>query len=102
MERNKINYFIDIGLVITFLLFFITGIFKFPQLSNIFTGVFRIIPYRTLSKIHDWSGLIMGLLVLVHLTLHFRWLVAMTKNVFKKKEVIKPTEEKTEDKTKEE
>jgi len=88
MERNKINYWIDIGLTISFVLVFLTGIFKFPALVRYFGWVYNAIPGRTLSRIHDWSGLIMGLLVFVHLAMHWKWMVAMTKNVFKRKEKL--------------
>jgi cytochrome b subunit of formate dehydrogenase len=84
MNRSKLNYWVDIGLLITFLLSAITGIFKFPMWTNFFGFIFQIIPHRLLSKIHDWSGLVMVLLVLVHLIMHWRWIVAMTKNIFKR------------------
>jgi len=42
---------------------------------------------KTLSTIHDWSGIVMVLLVLVHLILHWDWIVCETKNIFSKKEV---------------
>ena len=85
MNRGKLNYFIDMGLAITFLLSFITGIFKFPNLTKYFNIVYRTIPAHNLNKIHDWSGLIMGILVFVHLALHWKWIVVMTKNLFKRK-----------------
>ena len=36
-----------------------------------------------ISLLHDWSGLIMGLLVIIHLALHWRWMVGVTKILFK-------------------
>jgi len=86
MNKAKINYWIDVGLGISFIISFVTGIFKFPGLTQYFRSVYRIISAIYMAKIHDWSGLIMGLLVLAHLILHWRWLVAMTKNIFKKNE----------------
>jgi predicted ferric reductase len=38
--------------------------------------------------VHDWSGIVICLLVLVHLILHWKWIVHMTMLSFKKK---KPT-----------
>jgi hypothetical protein len=84
MDKTKINYWIDVGMGIAFILAFITGIFKFPNLTQYFTAVFRLISARTISKIHDWSGLIMGIFVFVHLALHWTWIVAMTKRMFKR------------------
>ncbi|MBW2966281.1 DUF4405 domain-containing protein [Candidatus Woesearchaeota archaeon] len=86
MNKSKLNYWIDIGLGISFIISFITGLFKFPGITQYFTAVFRVIPSYYMSKIHDYSGLVMGSLVLVHLILHWRWIVAMTKNILKKNE----------------
>lgn len=83
--KGRLNYFIDCGLIITFLLAFITGVIKIPELTWLFRDVFLIVPMSTLSKIHDISGMVMGLLVLAHLVLHWRWIVAMTKSTFGKK-----------------
>ncbi|MFP3896475.1 MAG: DUF4405 domain-containing protein [Anaerolineales bacterium] len=83
MDRRTINYWIDIGLLISFLLVFITGLAKFPGLGRYFGFMYEIIAGRTLARIHDWSGLFMGAFALAHLILHFRWLVAMTGRLFK-------------------
>jgi hypothetical protein len=83
--KGRLNYFIDCGLIITFLLAFITGFIKIPELTWLFRDVFLVVPASTLSKIHDISGIVMGLLVLAHLVLHWNWIVAMTKSTFGKK-----------------
>jgi len=50
------------------------------------TSAYKTLHVRNISMLHDWSGLIMGLLVLIHLALHWKWIVSMTKNmVFRKK-----------------
>lgn len=81
MKRTTINYWIDFGLLISFLIVFITGVLKLPELNLRF--MYTFIPGRTFAMIHDWSGLIMGALVVAHLILHWRWFVAMTKRHFK-------------------
>lgn len=78
-DKGRINYLVDCGLIVTFSLSFITGIVKFPEWTRYFSDVFLLIPASTLSRIHDISGLVMGLLVLSHLVLHWRWIVTMTK-----------------------
>ena len=85
-DKGRLNYFIDCGLIITFLLAFITGVIKIPELTRYFGDVFLIVSASTLSKIHDISGMVMGLLVLAHIVLHGRWIIAMTKSTFGKKE----------------
>jgi hypothetical protein len=84
-DKGRLNYFIDCGLIITFLLAFITGVIKIPELTRYFGDVFLIVSASTLSKIHDISGMVMGLLVLAHLVLHRRWIIVMTKSTFGKK-----------------
>jgi cytochrome b subunit of formate dehydrogenase len=86
MEKAEINYFVDIGLAISFLVSVITGILKFPGLTKYFTSIYRVITPFYMAKIHDWYGVVMASLVLVHLILHWCWIVAMTKNIFKKNE----------------
>jgi hypothetical protein len=86
MDKIKIKYAIDIGLLIAALLNFLTGIIKFPLLTNYFKSVSTIISWYTLSNIHDWSGITIVLLVVTHLIFNWSWIVAMTKSMFKKKE----------------
>ena len=82
--KGRLNYFIDCGLIITFLLAFLRG-HQDPGLTWFFRDVFLVVPASTLSKIHDISGMVIGLLVLAHLVLHWNWIVAMTKSTFGKK-----------------
>ena len=85
MNRAKLNYWIDVGLAISFFVCFFTGLIKWPGLIRIIgTSAYKILHAKNISLLHDWSGLIMGLLVLIHLALHWRWMVVMTKNIFKR------------------
>ena len=85
MNNLKLNYWVDIGLAISFFVCFITGLIKWPGIIKIIgTSAYKILYFRNISPIHDWSGLIMGLLVLVHLALHWNWIVIVTKNIFKR------------------
>jgi len=85
-DKGRLNYFIDCGLIITFLLAFITGVIKIPELTRYLGDVFLFVSASTLSKTHDISSMVMGLLVLAHIVLHWRWIIAMTKSTFGKKE----------------
>jgi cytochrome b subunit of formate dehydrogenase len=80
MNKSKLNYWIDFGLAITFLLCFVTGIIKFPILFQ----YVRTLPLKEISFIHDWSGILMSILVFIHLILHWDWIKAMTKQIFSK------------------
>ncbi len=84
MDKAKLNYIVDLGLIVSFLAAFITGLIKFPGLLRSLGVETAGIPFREISRLHDWSGLVMGILVLVHIALNLSWLVAMTKKYLKK------------------
>jgi len=91
MGKKFWMYVIDIGLVISFLGVVITGIIKFRTLLGYFgvTLVFSDAAKSLLRTIHDWSGLVMAILVLIHLILNWGWIVETTKEYFKRKENLK-------------
>ena len=83
MNKIIVNYWIDIGLAISFFICFITGLIKWPGLIKIVgVPIYKILSFGNISALHDWSGLIMGLLVLFHLALHWDWMVGVSKKIF--------------------
>ncbi|MCK4500779.1 DUF4405 domain-containing protein [Candidatus Babeliales bacterium] len=85
MNRTKLNYWIDVGLALSFFICFLTGLIKWPGLIKIIgVSAYKALSRPNISMLHDWSGLIMGLLVLVHLILHWKWIVCVTKSMFGK------------------
>ncbi len=88
MDKNRIKYFIDIGLLISFLIVTVTGLVKFGTLLRA-VGInltYSELPMKTISLWHDWSGAVLAFLVLIHLILNFDWIISTTKCFFKKKE----------------
>jgi len=81
MQRATLNYIVDLGLFISFLSVSITGILKLPGLARNMGAL----PFNVITPLHDFSGVVMTILVLLHLVLHWHWIVGMTKNFFKKK-----------------
>lgn len=86
MDKLKLNYIVDIGLIIAIVVSFITGIVRYSELYA-FLGinygqVLRLLPTYEIRIIHDWMGVIFGILVLIHLILNWKWLVSMTKRYF--------------------
>lgn len=79
MEKNIQKYWVNIGLTISFFLAAVTGVLKMPILFRQFKFV---LPYNEMSFIHDWSGIVMTLLVLVHLVQNWKWMVCMTKKAW--------------------
>ncbi len=90
MEKNTIRYILDIGLVISFLAVALTGIFKFSGFRE-FLGIsisYRDAPMPLISTVHDWSGVAMSLIVMGHLILNWDWMTGMTRELFRKEEII--------------
>lgn len=83
-SRIKMKYLIDVGMLISFLACFITGIIKYPGFL-LFFGIRPIsLPLYQISLIHDRSGVLLGLFVLAHLVFNFGWMVSVTKKMLKK------------------
>lgn len=81
-NRSVINYFVDMGLALAFLITAITGVFKMPLLFNLGLVNYRKFNMLLINRFHDWGGIAMTVLVIVHLALHWKWIVAMTKKLF--------------------
>jgi cytochrome b subunit of formate dehydrogenase len=79
-----INYSINCGLLVTFLITAVTGILKFPGFLNLLGISMRKMPMPTITVLHDWGGLAMTLLVLIHIILHMKWIIAVTRGFFKR------------------
>ena len=74
MNITKINYWVDVTLAIVFLVLSVTGIFLIKGL-----GLITISNIFLISRLHTISGISMLILVGVHLALHWKWIVVMTK-----------------------
>ena len=85
MQRATVDYIIDLGLFISFLCVAVTGILKMPGLVQNLGMNYKSLPFNVITPLHDFSGVMMTLLVLLHLALHWHWIVGMTKSFFKKK-----------------
>ncbi|MBW2974022.1 DUF4405 domain-containing protein [Candidatus Woesearchaeota archaeon] len=75
MNKAKLNYLVDIGLAVSFCIVVVTGILKLPALGK---------RTREYMLLHDWAGIALAVFVLLHLILHWNWIVYMTKSFFKK------------------
>ena len=80
MNRARMNYWVDVGTGIAGLVSAISGlVFLLPGSPAI--GILGI-GYRTWSSLHTWSSLVAIAGVGVHVVLHWKWLVAMTRQMF--------------------
>ena len=74
MKKPQIKYLIDVGMGLSFLICFLTGLMNWPTKAmgnNNFS--FNI------TIIHDYAGLLIGFFVCIHLILNWKWIYVMTK-----------------------
>ena len=81
MDIKILKWLADLGMGVMFAVCFITGLLKFSLLLQV-TGLNGLVlPSALISDLHDWSGILLGLFVLLHLYLNRTWIIGMTKNV---------------------
>jgi cytochrome b subunit of formate dehydrogenase len=81
MDRNKLLYATNVLMGFFFITSFVTGLLKFTLLLRL-SGLNRLLlPSALISDIHDLSGIMLGLLVLFHLYMNRRWIIAMTRKI---------------------
>ena len=89
MGKSKINYFIDLLMIILFVINSLTGLIIFFFLpSGVKKGSYQEflgIIKQNWVDLHNWSGLLLILLVAIHIILHWNWIVSMTKSLIQKK-----------------
>jgi Domain of unknown function (DUF4405) len=79
------RYCLNILMCLSFLAVLITGLLKFPQLHPATMLRFWHLSWLMVSMIHDWSGLVLGVLILIHLWLNRHWFRNRTKIFFSRK-----------------
>jgi hypothetical protein len=60
-------------LILVFLLNLATGLIKFPELQRYFLFVYNYFSAFQISWLHDYSGLTLAILIIIHLIVHRRW-----------------------------
>jgi hypothetical protein len=81
MDTKILKWSLDLAMGITFVICFVTGLLKFTVLLQL-TGLNGVIlPSAFISDLHDWSGILLGLLVFAHLFLNRKWIISVTKQV---------------------
>lgn len=86
MNSNKLNFLVDFLAFISFLILAKTGLIIFFFLPG---GVkqgryqeFFGITKSIYSTVHDWAGIIFIILVIIHIVLHWRWIICNINNLF--------------------
>ncbi|MFZ0005842.1 MAG: DUF4405 domain-containing protein [Methanoregula sp.] len=84
MDRFVVTWVVDLLMGITFMICFITGLLKFSVLLQV-TGLNEVIlPAAFISDLHDWSGILLGLFVFLHLFMNRRWIVSIGRKMLGK------------------
>ncbi len=86
MKKIKINYIVDLLMTLCFIIVSASGLILFLFLPGgirrggyqEFIGIIK----QNWVVIHDWSGIILIILVLIHFLLHWNWITCMTKDFF--------------------
>ena len=81
MNMQLAKWCIDVTMAIVFIICFITGLFKFTVLMRMLGLTGLVFPLALMSDIHDWSGVVLGLLVAIHLIINRRWIITVTKKI---------------------
>lgn len=82
MKRNVLNYWIDVGIGVSFVLSAISGLIFLLPVAPGSSGVLGI-PYPAWSDLHTWSSLGLMAGVLAHLLLHWKWIAGMTRKMLR-------------------
>lgn len=101
MSKTKLNYLLDVVIAFAFILSALTGVvFLFagsggyqggrnPGFRTEILGIDRSI----WSGLHTWVSLVMIAGVLIHLVLHWNWVLCMTRRMFREYRRAAPTRE---------
>jgi hypothetical protein len=76
--KLKVNYFVDVTMLVGFFACAITGVLKFPELNvQMSDGA-----YLAITTVNDWTGIASLALAAVHVLLHAKWFANSDKNDF--------------------
>lgn len=86
MNKARLNYLVDFFIFLFFVIVSLTGLlilFFIPRGNKSGYQEFLGVTKSNWAFLHEWAGIIMIILVAVHLILHWKWIVSMTRNIFK-------------------
>jgi hypothetical protein len=84
VNKARLNYWVDLATGLAFVLSAASGIvFLLP--SSLADGQLRIlgISYQAWNQLHTWSSFVMVAGALLHVALHWQWVVSMTKKTIR-------------------
>jgi len=87
MEKNKVKFWVDTGMAISFLIVAVSGFVLWlilPRGSGKLGNSFIFLREQWL-QIHNLSSVVLVILILVHLFLNWIWIKSMASCIFKNK-----------------
>jgi hypothetical protein len=82
MKRSAVNYIVDMGMLLSFIAVLFSGIVKFPILLRLLARRGVYLPSNEITLVHEWGGAVMAAFILLHLILHWKWVLSTTKRFF--------------------
>jgi hypothetical protein len=83
VKRNALNYAVDMGMLLSFAAVLMTGIAKYPLLLRLLARNGVYLPSSEITLIHEWGGAVLAVFTLVHLVLHWRWMMSATRRLWR-------------------
>jgi hypothetical protein len=85
VKRTTLNYIVNLGLLASFSVVFLTGMGKFPLLLRSLARNGLYLPSNQITLVHEWGGVSLGSFILLHIVLHWKWIVSVTRQYLKRK-----------------
>jgi len=85
MKRNMLLYIVDVLLFIFSIIVVISGVIKFPGLLPLLNIDPFSLPQAEITFLHDWIGIVLTVLTLVHIILNWKWIKAMSKKLLNRR-----------------
>ena len=89
MEKKIINYVTSLVLIILFLLVGTLGVLIFPGFLKFFGVNINSLPKVQIIKVHNWFGILLIILLIVHTKLNWKWIIGMSKQFIDRNKVNK-------------
>jgi hypothetical protein len=84
MKRAWFNYIVDIIIALSFVALAVTGLLKYQRIIHFFAGRGITLPADGITQVHRWSGGVLTAGAVLHLVLHWKWLMNMTGKVWRR------------------
>jgi len=84
MNKARVNYWVDVATGLALVISAVSGIVLLLP-SSLADGQLRMlgVSYQAWNQLHTWSSLLMVAGALVHVALHWQWVVSMTRKTLR-------------------